>query len=1051
MSRVAGRGCRLVVWRLRVFAVDFSERAVRSPLVEVRVLGPVELFDGTAVVRLRRAEQTLLAALAARVGERVPVDALEEALWPAGRPPSARKTLQGHILRLRRAVGPAAILERDGGYRLDPELVEVDATRVTRLVAAAREALRRGDAEVAIGLLGDVNEAFRGEPYEGVPDTAVPAGEVPRLVELRVTVVEDSAEAQLDRGQGERCIGELEAFVQAHPYRERAWGLLMRALYQAGRPADALAAFGRARVLLAAELGIEPGPALRDVEQAILTHDARLVPTSAAPLGLGRSNGEQVLLSASTVHDTVGDVGSPPFAILGKLEVRSRAGAEQVGGRRRRQLLAYLLVNAGGRVSIDGICDAVWEGVPPSGAAATVRTYISQFRRIDVDGPSLVIDADGSGYDIGLDRAGLDSTCFEDRLRGSDRLEGHGRLEALESALALWRGPALVEFLGAEWSDVEASRLERLREVAVKERFDTLLALGRHSDCLADLAAAVAHAPLDEQLSTQLALAHYRNGQVSEGLGELSSLRRRLADELGISPGTEAIELERRMIERTPDLDPPSGQERAGTGGAARRLPSGTVTFLFTDVEQSTRLLDELGDRAYADVLAEVRAIISAAVEDAGGVVFGSEGDALFCAFESTSSAARAAIGAQRSIGDHRWPLALRMGAHAGEALVVGDDYVGATVHVAARIAAAAHGGQVVASDACRLLDPDHAWLDLGRHRLKDVDRPQHLYQLDTGGGPFPPLATAENVPTNLLASLDPFVGRAEECRHLVALLGEARLVTLVGTGGVGKTRLAMEASRELRAANPGGVYVIELAQLSLEESVEAVITNTLLDQGGYGIDLWSVTSSLIGDDPTLLVLDNCEHVLDRVGGVASELLGRFPSLRVLATSRGRCTHAGSVSAGWNRSVLRLATVSDRLPRSCSGCGRRRRLAGGSCLLLTSGSGASAPIWTDSRSPSSWPLRGRRAWRRSTSQPGSTTGSRYFARRGLSTMIVTGRSARSWTGATSCCRLTIVSCSTGSRSLAGSSASMSRRPLPGSTESRRGTCSTVSAISSTSR
>jgi predicted ATPase/DNA-binding SARP family transcriptional activator len=885
---------------LRVFAVDFTERAVRSPLVEVRVLGPVELSDGTEVVRLRRAEQTLLAALAARVGERVPVDALEEALWPAGRPPSARKTLQGHILRLRRAVGAAAIVERDGGYRLDPELVEVDATRVTRLFAKAREALRRGDAEVAIGLLEDVNKAFRGEPYEGLPDTAVPPGEVPRLVELRVAVVEDSAEAQLDRGQGARCIGELEAFVQAHPYRERAWGLLMRALYQAGRPADALAAFGRARVLLAAELGIEPGPALRDVERAILTHDPRLAPTAAASRrGLGRSNGEHVLLPeavasmrasgvASSVQGTVGDVRSPPFAILGKLVVRSRAGVEQVAGRRRRQLLAYLLVNAGGRVSIDGICDAVWEGVPPSGAAATVRTYISQFRRFDVDGPSLVIDADGSGYDIGLDRAGLDATCFEDRLRGTGRLEGHDRLAALDSALALWRGPALVEFLGAEWSDVAASRLERLREVAVKERFDTLLALGRHRDCLADLADAAAHAPLDEQLAAQLALARYRSGQVSEGLGELSSLRRRLADELGISPGAEAIELERRMIERNPDLDPPSRQERAGEGSAARRLPSGTVTFLFTDVEQSTRLLGELGDRAYADVLAEVRAIISAAVEDAGGVVFGSEGDALFCAFESASSAARAAIDAQRSIGDHRWPLELqvRMGAHAGEALVVDDNYVGATVHVAARIAAAAHGGQVVASDACRSLDPDHAWVDLGRHRLKDVDRPQHLHQLDTGGGPFPPLATAENVPSNVLASLDPFVGRTEECSHLVGLLGEARLVTLVGTGGVGKTRLAMEASRQLRAANPGGVYVIELAQLSLEEGVEAVITNTLLEQGGYGIDLWSVTSSLIGDDPTLLVLDNCEHVLERVGGVASELLGRFPSLRVLATSR---------------------------------------------------------------------------------------------------------------------------------------------------------------------
>ena len=135
-----------------------------------------------------------------------------------------------------------------------------------------------------------MNEAFRGEPYEGVPDTVVPAGEVQRLVELREAVVEDSAEAYLERGRGERCIGELEAVVQANPYRERAWGLLMRALYQAGRPADALAAFGRARVLLAAELGIEPGPALRDVEQAILTHDPLLAPTAAASQRPGRSN-----------------------------------------------------------------------------------------------------------------------------------------------------------------------------------------------------------------------------------------------------------------------------------------------------------------------------------------------------------------------------------------------------------------------------------------------------------------------------------------------------------------------------------------------------------------------------------------------------------------------------------------------------------------------------------------------------------------------------------------------------------------------------------------
>ena len=255
----------------------------------MRVLGPVELFDDAKVVRVPRAERTLLVALAARLGERVSVDVLEEALWPNGPPPSARKTLQGHVVKLRRLLGPAAIVELDGSYRLDPDVVQVDSWRVATLVTEARELLRRGDFETAGRMLQDTRTEFRGEPYEGVAG-AVPVGEVQRLQELRAAVVEDAAEVELARGSGETCIGDLELFVQANPYRERAWGQLMRALYQAGRPADALAAFGRARMILAVDLGIEPGPALREVEQAILTHDPSLVPNAAPRRELGRAN-----------------------------------------------------------------------------------------------------------------------------------------------------------------------------------------------------------------------------------------------------------------------------------------------------------------------------------------------------------------------------------------------------------------------------------------------------------------------------------------------------------------------------------------------------------------------------------------------------------------------------------------------------------------------------------------------------------------------------------------------------------------------------------------
>jgi DNA-binding SARP family transcriptional activator len=260
--------------------------AVRSALVEVSVLGPVQLVDRGTVVRLPRAVRTLLAALVARAGVRVSTDTLVEALWAEDPPPSARKSLQVHVVRLRHAIGASAIVKVDGGYRLDRKLIEIDAERVTAVIGEARAAIRCGEFKAAADLLADVNSAFRGEPYEDVPDCAVPPGELQRLEELRLAISEESAEAELGCGRGSECVGELERFVQAHPYRERAWGLLMRALYQAGRPADALGAYGRARIVLAAELGIEPGPALREVEQAILTHDRQLLATpSMATLG----------------------------------------------------------------------------------------------------------------------------------------------------------------------------------------------------------------------------------------------------------------------------------------------------------------------------------------------------------------------------------------------------------------------------------------------------------------------------------------------------------------------------------------------------------------------------------------------------------------------------------------------------------------------------------------------------------------------------------------------------------------------------------------------
>ena len=421
-------------------------------------------------------------------------------------------------------------------------------------------------------------------------------------------------------------------------------------------------------------------------------------------------------------------MAAPAFGILGVLEVRRNGLPTKVGGRRRRQLLAYLLVNAGSRVSLDRICDAVWEGDPPEGAVATVRSYVSQFRKL-VSPPGLVVEADPTGYRLSLHRDELDATRFEDQVASARRLDDLvSRVAALEDALTLWRGPALVEFTDASWAATAAQRLASIRELAIKERFEALLALGRHSECVVPLEEAVGEAPFDEQLAVLLAVARYRSGQVSGALREVVALSRRLGEELGLSPGAEVMDLERRMLDRDPALDVATtafaGVRDSGpTDGAEDRLPQGTVTFFFTDTEGSTKLVRKLGDERYAEVLATQRGHLSNAVQHHGGVVFGSEGDALFCAFSSASAAVSAAIDAQRTLDGETWPepLRTRIGLHTGEALVVGDDYVGATVHLVARVSNAADGGQIVASEACRSLVPD-----AGMERSRLASTPGH-------------------------------------------------------------------------------------------------------------------------------------------------------------------------------------------------------------------------------------------------------------------------------------------------------------------------------------
>ena len=300
-------------------------------------------------------------------------------------------------------------------------------------------------------------------------------------------------------------------------------------------------------------------------------------------------------------------------------------------------------------------------------------------------------------------------------------------------------------------------------------------------------------------------------------------------------------------------------------------LPTGTVTFLFTDVEGSTRLLQELGD-GYADVLAQHRRVLRDVWVRHQGVEVDTQGDAFFVAFARASDAVVAAAEGQCALADGR--VRVRMGLHTGEPLVSAEGYVGYDVHRAARIAAAGHGGQVLLSQATAdLAGPDVR--DLGLHRLKDLRAPERLFQLGTNE--FPPLKTLRE--TNLPVPATPFLGRRREVERITELLRrpEVRLVTLTGPGGSGKTRLALQACAAAVDEYERGVWWVPLA--SLEDS--ALVASSAAQALGSKDTL----SAAVGEHRVLLLLDNFEHLLEAAGAVA-ETLGACPHLTVLVTSR---------------------------------------------------------------------------------------------------------------------------------------------------------------------
>lgn len=495
------------------------------------------------------------------------------------------------------------------------------------------------------------------------------------------------------------------------------------------------------------------------------------------------------------------------LGVLGPLHVRQFGLPVAIPGAKPRAILTLLGLHGGAVVPGDALVELLWGTDPPRTAVKALQTHISALRRALGDGFVLT---QGAGWALnGADIDAVRYTAAAGRGRAAMAAgEASQAAACFDEALKLWRGAP--ELPGGRRGETARTRWIEGHAALVEDRADALLATGRAAELIGELEAAIADAPLRERRWGQLMLALYRCGRQGEALGAYRRVRQLLADELGVDPGPDLRRLESKIVVQDGSLEVPVAQHVSSVMRA--------VTFLLTDIEGSTAAW-EADTGAMGESLARHDEIIEQAVTFRGGRLIKTrgEGDATFSVFDRPSAAAAAALELQQAIRREPWslaePMRIRIALHTGEVEFRDGDYFGRAVNRAARLRSLALGGQTLCSGATAelvidSLSDDAVLVDLGMRQLKNLTRPEHVFELrlDTTDDPGVPAAEVlamdrPDLPAPL-AGGGPFVGRGSELGQLLeswhaTLSAGTRAVLIAGEPGVGKTRLAGEWSRQ--------------------------------------------------------------------------------------------------------------------------------------------------------------------------------------------------------------------------------------------------------------